>query len=162
MEYKLIFFFVGSIRKIILNARFNQDCNVEMLHCINLQRHTETWGKNRRTEEIFIKLKRKSHPFPSKLCLGFSWSRTTGFSRPLVRWQAALIPRWPRRVSGPWVWIPMETGSSCSTCWRFMVMTPCWCQSSCAAAERPQMEESSKCCTTGFWNSVKLATPTLA
>lgn len=93
------------------------------------------WGKNMGTEQIVKIKENKHHPFPFKLCLGFSWSRTTGFSTPLARWQAAPIPRWPRRVLGPWVWIPMETGSSCSTCWRFTVMTPCWCQSSCAAAE---------------------------
>lgn len=38
-------------------------------------------------------------------------------------------------------------------------MTPCWCQSSCAAAERPQLELSYKCCTTGFWDSANLASP---
>lgn len=40
-------------------------------------------------------------------------------------------------------------------------MTPCWCRSSCAAAERPQMELSYKCCTTGFWDSANLASPAL-
>lgn len=70
---------------------------------------------------------------------GFSWSRTTEFSRPWARWQEAPIPLWRRKAWEPWVWILMETGSSCSTCWRSMATTPCWCQSSCAAAERQQM-----------------------
>lgn len=89
------------------------------------------------------------HPL-SKLYPGFSWSRTTGFSRPSVRWQGAPIPHWPRRVWGPWDWIPMGTGSSCSTCWRSMAMTPCWCLSSCAVVERQPVRASFECCTTGF------------
>lgn len=67
---------------------------------------------------------------------GFSWSRTTGSSRPSARWQGAPILRWLRRVWGPWVWILTGTGCSCSTCWRSTATTPCWCRSSCAAVER--------------------------
>lgn len=66
---------------------------------------------------------------------GFSWSRTTGFSRRWARWQGAPTPRWPRRACGRWAWTLTGTGSSCCTCWRSTATTRCWCQSSCAAAE---------------------------
>lgn len=60
------------MKKMSLNVRFNCNCHVEMLHWINLQI----------LFKIFTKLKKKTHPFPLKMCPGFSWSRTTGFSRP--------------------------------------------------------------------------------
>lgn len=73
--------------------------------------------------------------FNLKLSSASSWSRTTGFSRLWARWRGAPIPHWPRRMWGPWAWIPMGTGSSCSTCWRSMAMTPWCCRSSCAVVE---------------------------
>lgn len=89
--------------------------------------------------------------FNLKLSSASSWSRTTGFSRLSARWRQVPILCLPRRVWGRWAWIPTETGSFCSTCWRSTAMTPWWCRSSCAAAEGQQkVLSSSKCCTTGF------------